>query len=142
MKRLGIDVTFVDADASEDEISTFFKPNTKALFGETRTSPDINVLDIEKFVRIAHKHGVPLIVDNTVPTPFLCRPIEWGADIVVHALTKSMGGHGNSVGGAIVDSGKFPWGDHQEKFKRLMNPDVSYHGVSYTEKFGAAAYIA
>ena len=141
MKKLGIEVTFVDPDASEEEISAAFRPNTKALFGETISNPSLEVLDIEKFVRIAHSHGVPLIVDNTFPTPINCRPFEWGADIVVHSTTKYMDGHATSVGGCIVDSGNFDWDAHAEKFPGLCTPDESYHGLTYTKAFGKGAYI-
>jgi len=141
MKKMGIDVTFVDADASEEEISAAFRPNTKLLFGETVTNPSVNVLDIEKFARIAHSHGVPLIVDNTFPTPVNCRPFEWGADIVTHATTKYMDGHSSSVGGAIVDSGNFDWDAHADKFPGLTQPDPSYHGLTYSKAFGKGAYI-
>ena len=136
MKKLGIDVTFVNPDASEEEISAAFKPNTKALFGETISNPSLEVLDIEKFARIAHSHGVPLIVDNTFPTPINCRPFEWGADIVTHSTTKYMDGHDATVGGCIVDSGKFDWFAHADKFPGLTTPDESYHGITYAEKFG------
>lgn len=141
MKKLGIDVTFVHPDASEEEISAAFKPNTKALFGETISNPSLEVLDIEKFARIAHSHGVPLIVDNTFPTPINCRPFEWGADIVVHSTTKYMDGHATSVGGCIVDSGNFDWEKYADKFPGLTRPDESYHGVIYTQRFGKGAYI-
>mgnify|MGYP001091306541 FL=1 len=141
MKKLGIEVTFVDPDASEEEISAAFRPNTKALFGETLSNPGMSVLDIEKFARIAHKHGVPLIVDNTFPTPINCRPFEWGADIVVHSTTKYMDGHATSVGGAIVDSGNFDWEAHADKFPGLTQPDESYHGLTYTKAFGKMAYM-
>lgn len=141
MKKLGIDVTFVDADADEDTIEAAFKPNTKALFGETIANPGMNVLDIEKFARIAHKHGVPLIVDNTFATPINCRPFEWGADIVTHSTTKYMDGHALTVGGAIVDSGNFDWEKHADKFPGLTLPDESYHGLTYTKSFGKMAYI-
>ena len=130
MKKLGIDVTFVNPDAPEEEISAAFRPNTKALFGETISNPTLEVLDIEKFARIAHKHGVPLIVDNTFPTPINCRPFEWGADIVVHSTTKYMDGHATSVGGCIVDSGNFDWDAHADKFPGLCTPDESYHGLT------------
>ena len=140
MKKLGIDVTFVNPDASEEEISAAFQPNTKALFGETISNPSLEVLDIEKFARIAHSHGVPLIVDNTFPTPINCRPFEWGADIIVHSTTKYMDGHATSVGGCIVDSGNFDW-TQNDKFPGLTTPDESYHGVVYTEQFGKVAYI-
>ena len=141
LKKLGIDVTFVNPDASEEEISAAFRPNTKALFGETISNPTLEVLDIEKFARIAHSHGVPLIVDNTFPTPINCRPFEWGADIVVHSTTKYMDGHATSVGGAIVDSGNFDWDAHADKFPGLCTPDESYHGLTYTKAFGKMAYI-
>ena len=141
LKKLGIDVTFVNPDASEKEISAAFRPNTKALFGETISNPTLEVLDIEKFARIAHSHGVPLIVDNTFPTPINCRPFEWGADIVVHSTTKYMDGHATSVGGAIVDSGNFDWDPHADKFPGLCTPDESYHGLTYTKAFGKMAYI-
>ncbi len=139
LKKLGIEVSFVDADASEEEIQKAFKPNTKALFGETLANPAICVLDIEKFASIAHKNSVPLIIDNTFPTPILCKPIEFGADIVIHSTTKYMDGHALQVGGVIVDSGKFDWTNG--KFAGLVEPDDSYHGLSYTTTFGAAAYI-
>ena len=141
MKKLGIDVTFVNPDASEEEISAAFQPNTKALFGETISNPSLEVLDIEKFARIAHSHGVPLIVDNTFPTPINCRPFEWGADIIVHSTTKYMDGHATSVGGCIVDSGNFDWDAYADKFPGLCTPDESYHGIIYTQKFGKLAYI-
>lgn len=141
LKKMGIDVTFVDPDASEEELSKAFKPNTKAMFGETIANPALVVLDIEKFAKVAHSHGVPLIIDNTFATPINCRPFEWGADIVVHSTTKYMDGHATSVGGAIVDSGNFDWEAHKDKFPGLTTPDESYHGVVYTEKFGKAAYI-
>ena len=141
LKKLGIDVTFISPDASEEEISAAFRPNTKALFGETISNPSLEVLDIEKFARIAHNHGVPLIVDNTFPTPINCRPFEWGADIVVHSTTKYMDGHATSVGGCIVDSGNFDWNAHADKFPGLCTPDESYHGLTYTKAFGKMAYI-
>ena len=142
LKKLGIECTFIDANASEEEIDQAFRPNTKALFGETISNPSIDVLDIEKFARIAHKHGVPLIVDNTFATPINCRPFEWGADIVVHSTTKYMDGHAGAIGGAIVDSGSFDWTKHPDKYPGLCTPDESYHGVTYTEHFGlAGAYI-
>ena len=141
LKKLGIDCTFVDPNATEEEIAKAFRPNTKALFGETISNPGCEVLDIEKFARIAHSHGVPLIVDNTFPTPINCRPFEWGADIVTHSTTKYMDGHAVSVGGAIVDSGNFPWDKYADKFTGLTTPDESYHGVVYTRDFGDAAYI-
>lgn len=141
MKKLGIDVTFVEPDASEEEISKAFRPNTKALFGETVANPAGIVLDIEKFAKIAHKHGVPFIIDNTFATPVLCRPFEFGADIVIHSTTKYMDGHATQVGGAIVDSGNFDWEAHHDKFKGLTEPDPSYHGLAYTKAFGKGAYI-
>ena len=141
MKKLGIDVTFVDADASEEEIQAAFRPNTKALFGETISNPSVNVLDLEKFVRIAHKNGVPVIVDNTFATPINCRPFEWGVDIVTHSTTKYMDGHAVAVGGAVIDSGNFDWEAYHDKFTCLTEPDDSYHGLVYTKAFGKAAYI-
>ena len=141
MKKLGIECTFVDADAPEEEIEKAFRPNTKCLFGETISNPSINVLDIEKFARIAHKHGVPLIVDNTFASPINCRPFEWGADIVTHSTTKYMDGHATCVGGAVVDSGNFDWEAHADKFPGLTQPDASYHGLTYTKAFGKMAYI-
>ena len=141
MKKLGIECTFVNADAPEEEIEKAFQPNTKALFGETISNPSIDVLDIEKFARIAHKHGVPLIVDNTFATPINCRPFEWGADIVTHSTTKYMDGHATAVGGVIVDSGNFDWDAHADKFPGLTTPDESYHGLTYTKAFGKMAYM-
>lgn len=142
MKRMGIDFTFVAPDASEEELDAAFRPNTKAVFGETIANPALTVLDIEKFAHAAHVHGVPLIVDNTFATPVNCRPFEWGADIVTHSTTKYMDGHGAAVGGCIVDSGKFDWTKYPEKFPGLCIPDESYHGVTYTERFGlAGAFI-
>ncbi len=142
MKRMGIAVTFVHPDATEEELQAAFQPNTKLLFGETIANPALNVLDIEKFARVAHAQGVPLIVDNTFATPVNCRPFEWGADIVTHSTTKYMDGHGVAVGGCIVDSGKFDWTAYPEKFACLCTPDDSYHGVTYTERFGlAGAFI-
>lgn len=141
MKKMGIEVTLVDPDASEEELEQAFRPNTKAVFGETIANPALVVLDIEKFARLAHKHGVPLIVDNTFATPINCRPFEWGADIVTHSTTKYMDGHAMCVGGCIVDSGNFDWNAHAEKFPGLTTPDDSYHGVIYTERFGKRAYI-
>lgn len=141
MRRMGIDVTFVDPDAPEDELAAAFKPNTKAMFAESLSNPSLVVLDIEKFARIAHAHGVPLIVDNTFPTPVNCRPIEWGADIVTHSTSKYMDGHACAIGGAIVDSGNFDWEAHGDKFACLTEPDETYHGVRYTKDFGKAAYI-
>ena len=140
-RKMGIDVTFVDQDASEEEIAAAFKPNTKLVFGETLSNPGVRVLDIEKFARVAHDHGVPLIVDNTFPTPIFCRPFEWGADIVTHSTTKYMDGQGVQVGGAIVDSGNFDWEAHADKFPGLCTPDPTYHGITYTKKFGKLAYI-
>ena len=136
MAKMGIEVTFVSPDASEEELDAAFKDNTRAVFGETIANPALTVLDIEKFANAAHRHGVPLVVDNTFPTPVNCRPIEWGADIVTHSTTKYMDGHGAAVGGAIVDSGKFDWMAHADKFPGLTQPDESYHGIVYAEKFG------
>ena len=136
MAKMGIEVTFVSPDASEEELNAAFKDNTRAVFGETIANPALTVLDIEKFAKAAHSHGVPLIVDNTFPTPVNCRPIEWGADIVTHSTTKYMDGHGAGVGGAIVDSGNFDWMAHADKFPGLCQPDDSYHGITYAEKFG------
>ena len=136
MKKMGIDVTFVSPDSSEEELMKAFKPNTRAMFGETISNPSLTVLDIEKFAKVAHANGVPLIVDNTFPTPINCRPIEWGADIVTHSTTKYMDGHGSAVGGVVVDSGKFDWMANKEKFPGLCTPDISYHGITYAEKFG------
>ena len=141
LKKLGIDCTFVDPDASEEEIAAAFRPNTKALFGETIANPVLNVLDIEKFARVAHAHGVPLIVDNTFATPINCRPFEFGADIVMHSTTKYMDGHATQVGGAIVDSGNFEWEKYHDKFKGLTEPDLLYHGLAYTKSFGKKVYI-
>ena len=136
MAKMGIETTFVSPDCTPEELDAAFRPNTKAVFGETIANPALTVLDIEKFAAAAHAHGVPLIVDNTFPTPAHCRPIEWGADIVTHSTTKYMDGHGAAVGGAIVDSGKFDWMAHAEKFPGLTTPDDSYHGITYAEKFG------
>ncbi len=142
MKRMGIEFTFVDPDCTEDELNAAFRPNTRALFGETIANPALTVLDIEKFARAAHAHGVPLIVDNTFATPALCRPFECGADIVIHSTTKYLDGHAAAVGGAIVDSGRFDWEAHADKYPGLTTPDESYHGVTYTKKFGqGGAYI-
>ena len=141
LKKLGIEVTFIDPEASEEEISSAFRPNTKALFGETISNPGLNILDIEKFAKIAHSHGVPLLVDNTFATPINCRPFEWGADIVIHSTTKYMDGHATSVGGAIVDSGNFDWNAYADKFPGLTKPDDSYHGLTYTASFGKNAFI-
>lgn len=142
MKRMGIEFTFVSPDCTEQELNAAFKENTKAVFGETIANPALNVLDIEKFAKAAHSHGVPLIMDNTFATPVNCRPFEWGADIVTHSTTKYIDGHGSGVGGCIVDSGKFDWTKYPEKFPGLCTPDESYHGVTYTERFGLeGAYI-
>lgn len=141
MKKLGIDVTFVDPDCSEEELNAAFKENTKAVFGETIANPALTVLDFEKFAKAAHAHQVPLIIDNTFATPINCRPFEWGADIVTHSTTKYMDGHATSVGGCIVDSGNFDWAAYGDKFHGLTTPDESYHGIVYTEKFGKGAYI-
>ena len=142
MKRMGIDFTFVSPDCSDEELEAAFRPNTKAVFGETIANPALTVLDIERFANAAHAHGVPLIIDNTFATPVNCRPFEWGADIVTHSTTKYMDGHGAGVGGCIVDSGKFDWTKYPDKFPGLCTPDDSYHGVTYTERFGlGGAYI-
>lgn len=141
MKKQGVECTFVNPDASYEELSKAFRPNTKALFAETIANPSIVVLDIEKFAKAAHDHGVPLIIDNTFATPINCRPFEWGADIVTHSTTKYMDGHALSVGGAVIDSGNFDWEAYGDKFKGLTTPDESYHGIVYTQKFGKAAYI-
>lgn len=141
MKKMGVDVTFIDQETTDEEIEKAFRPNTKAVFGETLANPAGAVLDIERFARIAHNHGVPLVVDNTLATPIGCRPIEWGADIVVHSTTKYMDGHATAVGGAIIDSGNFDWSAHKDKFPGLTTPDPSYHGIVYTEKFGKVAYL-
>ena len=141
MKKLGIECTFVDADAPEEEIQKAFRPNTKCMFGETISNPSINVLDIEKFARIAHSNGVPLIVDNTFATPINCRPFEWGADIVTHSTTKYMDGTASQVGGVVVDSGNFDWMANAEKFPGLCTPDESYHGLTYVKAFGKMGYI-
>lgn len=141
MKKMGIDFTLVDPDVSAEELNSLFRPNTKAVFGETIANPAVTVLDIEKFAKAAHSHGVPLIVDNTFPTPVNCRPFEFGADIVTHSTTKYMDGHALQVGGAIVDSGNFDWMAHADKFPGLTTPDESYHGIVYAERFGKNAYI-
>ena len=141
LRKLGIDVTFIDPNATDEEIEAAFRPETKLVFGESLSNPGVEVLDIERFARIAHTHGVPLVIDNTFPTPIHCRPFEWGADIVTHSTTKYMDGHGVSVGGAIVDSGNFDWEAHADKFPGLTTPDPSYHGLTYTRKFGKLAYI-
>lgn len=136
MRKMGVDFTFVSPDCTEEELQAAFRPNTKLVFGETVANPAIKVLDIEKFAKVAHRNGVPLIIDNTFATPVNCRPFEWGADIVTHSTTKYMDGHGATVGGAIIDSGKFDWTKHADKFPGLCTPDESYHGVTYTERFG------
>ena len=142
MKKMGIDFTFVAPDCTDEELDAAFRPNTKALFGETIANPALCVLDIEQFAKAAHRHGVPLIVDNTFATPVNCRPFEWGADIVTHSTTKYLDGHGSAVGGCIVDSGKFDWNRYADKFPGLTTPDESYHGITYTERFGlAGAFI-
>lgn len=141
MKKLGIDVTFIDPDASEEEIEKAFRPNTKAFFGETISNPTCHVTDIKKFADIAHKHGVPFIIDNTFATPVLCRPFEFGADIVTHSTTKYMDGHAMTVGGCIIDSGNFDWEAHKEKFPGITEPDPSYHGLAYSKAFGKKCYI-
>lgn len=141
MKKMGIDVTFVNQDASDEELEAAFQPNTRCVFGETISNPGCEVLDIERFARLAHNHGVPLIIDNTFATPVNCRPIEWGADIVTHSTTKYMDGHAGTVGGVIVDCGNFDWDAHADKFPGLTTPDESYHGLIYTQRFGRAAYI-
>ena len=141
MKQMGIESTFVEPDISPEELEKKFQPNTKLIFGETLSNPSLSVLDIEKFANAAHKHGVPLIVDNTFPTPIFCKPFEWGVDIVTHSTTKYMNGTANSVGGAVVDSGNFDWTKHSDRFPGLTTPDETYHGTVYTESFGKAAYI-
>ena len=141
MKNMGIEATFVDLDISAEELESKFKPNTKLVFGETIANPSLKILDIEKFAEAAHKNGVPLIVDNTFPTPIFCRPFEWGVDIVTHSTTKYMNGSANAVGGVVVDSGNFDWEKYSEKFPGLTNPDETYHGIIYTKSFGKGAYI-
>ena len=141
MKDMGIESTFVEPDISVEELEEKFQPNTKLVFGETLSNPSLNILDTEKFANVAHKHGVPLIVDNTFPTPIFCRPFEWGADIVTHSTSKYMNGSANAVGGVVVDSGNFDWAKYNEKFPGLTTPDETYHGIVYTENFGKAAYI-
>lgn len=141
MKKLGIDCTFIDQEASEEEIQKAFRPNTRAMFGETISNPGCRVLDIEKFARIAHRNGVPLIVDNTFATPINCRPFEWGCDIVTHSTTKYMDGHAAAVGGVVVDSGNFDWMAHADKFPGLCLPDDSYHGLTYAKDFGKMGYL-
>ena len=141
LPKLGIDITFLTADATDAEIEAAIRPNTKLVFGETISNPGVEVFDIERWAKVAHRNGLPLIVDNTFATPVLCRPFEWGADIVTHSTTKYIDGHGVSVGGALVDSGNFPWEQYAERFPGLTTPDESYHGLTYTKKFGKAAYI-
>lgn len=141
LKNLGIESTFVEPDISVEELESKFQPNTKLVFGETLSNPSLSILDIEKFANVAHKHGVPLIVDNTFPTPIFCKPFEWGADIVTHSTTKYMNGSANSVGGVVVDSGNFDWTKYSDKYPGLTTPDQTYHGTVYTESFGKAAYI-
>ena len=141
MKNMGIEATFVDPDISAEELESKFKPNTKLVFGETIANPSLKILDIEKFAQAAHKNGVPLIVDNTFPTPIFCRPFEWGVDIVTHSTTKYMNGSANAVGGVVVDSGNFDWEKYSEKFPGLTTPDATYHGIVYTKSFGKGAYI-
>lgn len=141
MKKMGIDCTFVNPEASDEEIQQAFRPNTRVMFGETISNPGCHVLDIEKFARIAHRNGVPLIVDNTFATPVNCRPFEWGCDIVTHSTTKYLDGHAATVGGAVVDSGQFDWMAHAEKFPGLCTPDASYHGLTYTKAFGKMGYL-
>ncbi len=141
LPKLGIDITFLKADATDAEIEAAIRPNTKLVFGETISNPGVEVFDIERWAKVAHRNGLPLIVDNTFATPVLCRPFEWGADIVTHSTTKYIDGHGVSVGGALVDSGNFPWEQYAERFPGLTTPDESYHGLTYTKKFGKAAYI-
>ena len=141
LPKLGIGVTFLKADASDAEIEAAIQPNTKLIFGETLSNPGVEVFDIARWAAVAHRNGLPLVVDNTFPTPYLCRPIEWGADIVTHSTTKYIDGHGTSVGGAVIDSGNFPWDQYAERFPGLTTPDESYHGLTYTKKFGKAAFI-
>ena len=141
LPKLGIGITFLKADATDEEIEAAIRPNTKLIFGETLSNPGVEVFDIERWAKVAHKNGLPLVVDNTFPTPYLCRPFEWGADIVTHSTTKYIDGHGTSVGGALVDSGNFPWEQYAHRFPGLTTPDESYHGLTYTRKFGKAAFI-
>ena len=141
LQQMGIEVTFLKADATDEEIEAAIKPNTKLVFGETLSNPGVEVFDIERWAKVAHRNGLPLVVDNTFPTPYLCRPFEWGADIVTHSTTKYIDGHGVSVGGALIDSGNFPWDQYSERFPGLTTPDESYHGLTYTKKFGKAAFI-
>ena len=141
LPKLGIDITFLKADSTDEEIQAAIRPNTKLIFGETLSNPGVEVFDIERWAKVAHKNGLPLVVDNTFPTPYLCRPFEWGADIVTHSTTKYIDGHGVSVGGAVVDSGNFPWDKYAQRFPGLTTPDESYHGLTYSKKFGKAAFI-
>ena len=141
LPQMGIEVTFLKADAPDEEIEAAIRPNTKLIFGETLSNPGVEVFDIQRWANVAHRNGLPLVVDNTFPTPYLCRPIEWGADIVTHSTTKYIDGHGVSVGGAVIDSGNFPWDKYAERFPGLTTPDASYHGLTYTKSFGKAAYI-
>ena len=141
LPKLGIDITFLSANATDQEIEKAIKPNTKLVFGETISNPGVEVFDIERWAKVAHRNGLPLVVDNTFATPVLCRPFEWGADIVTHSTTKYIDGHGVSVGGALIDSGNFPWDKYASRFPGLTTPDASYHGLTYTKKFGKAAFI-
>lgn len=141
LKKMGVEVTFIDQEASDEEIKKAFRPNTKVMFAESISNPSMNILDIEKFANIAHSQNVPLVIDNTFPTPINCRPLEWGADIIVHSTSKYMDGHAVSLGGAIVDGGKFNWDAHADKFPGLTQPDESYHGIVYSKSFGKAAYL-
>ena len=141
LQQMGIEVTFLSADSTDAQIEAAIRPNTKLIFGETLSNPGVEVFDIQRWANVAHRNGLPLVVDNTFPTPYLCRPFEWGADIVTHSTTKYIDGHGVSVGGAVVDSGNFPWDKYPERFPGLTTPDESYHGLTYTKKFGKAAYI-
>ena len=141
LRKFGIEVTFLPADSSDTDIEAAIRPNTKLIFGETLSNPGVEVFDIERWAAVAHRNGLPLVVDNTFPTPYLCRPIEWGADIVTHSTTKYIDGHGVSVGGAVVDSGNFPWDKYTDRFPGLTTPDASYHGLTYTKSFGKAAFI-
>jgi O-acetylhomoserine (thiol)-lyase len=141
LPKLGIGITFIKADSTDEEIQAAIQPNTKLIFGETISNPGVEVFDIERWAKVAHRNGLPLVVDNTFATPVLCRPFEWGADIVTHSTTKYIDGHGVSVGGALIDSGNFPWDKYADKFPGLTTPDASYHGLTYTKKFGKAAYI-
>ena len=141
LRKFGIEVSFLPADSSDADIEAAIRPNTKLIFGETLSNPGVEVFDIERWAAVAHRHGLPLVVDNTFPTPYLCRPFEWGADIVTHSTTKYIDGHGVSVGGAVVDSGNFPWDKFPERFPGLTTPDASYHGLTYTKSFGKAAFI-